>query len=77
VADVNDVHALRFVVDPVKQAVGTAAGAEQAGQLDVARHAADSVVALGNAELCPDLVLAVGTPGRDVGFGLGDGVADA
>jgi hypothetical protein len=116
---VNDVDAFRFVIDAVEQAVGTAAGTEQAGEfafegladavwlarqvaerelddgrgnagrdplqrasswageLDVISHDAGSAVALGNAELGPDLVLAVGTPGRDVAFGLGYGLADA
>jgi hypothetical protein len=45
--------------------------------VDVIGHAADSAVALGNAELGPDLVLAVGTSCRDVSLGFGDGVANA
>ena len=48
-----------------------------AGELDVVRHVVGSVVAFGDAELGPDLVLAVGSSGRDVALGLGDGVADA
>lgn len=119
VVDVNDVDPLRFVIDAVEQAVGTAASTKQAaefalegladavrlarqvaerelddgrndagrdalqrapswaGELDVISHVGGSVVALGHAELGPDLVLAVGTSGRDVILGLGDGVADA
>jgi hypothetical protein len=48
-----------------------------AGELDVISHAAGSAVPLRHAELGTDVVLAVGTSGRDVSLGLGDGVPDA